>query len=73
MHGASHKTGMFLCHNVSSKLVHCYFTVEVNASALMMYRHLISGLEQCLFHRVCNHADQRHFSQGKSQSAVWSQ
>lgn len=33
----------------------------------------ISGLEQCLFHRVCHYADKCNSGQRKSQGAVWSQ
>lgn len=34
---------------------------------------LSPGLEQCLLHRVRDHADQRHPGQGEGTGAVWSQ
>lgn len=32
-----------------------------------------SGLEQCLFHRICHYADKCNSGERKSQGAVWSQ
>lgn len=80
MHGASHQTGDLF---ISSLKVNLYMLIIVsiyikNFNRMKTLHHggipfLPTGLEQCLFNRVCHHADQCHFSQGKSQSAVWSQ
>lgn len=54
---------------------HAFLSIYLNVQnlLLMFLGFPVAGMEQCLFYWICHHADQCHFSQGKSQSAVWSE
>lgn len=66
MHGASHKTGTYT--SVIDLMMDHFGTY-----LMLVCICLFSGLEQCLFYRICHYADKCNSGERKSQSAVWSQ